>query len=163
MTQLERLEQQGHSPGDLPLMALSKAYLRYRQGGSDTDLVAVDLLATEALIRAGYQLRFGKVDPTSLDSDWNFNRSIVDGKKPVRAIRQAINASDLGVFLDDYFPRGPVYQATMAALAKYRAISEAGRWPVVPDGVNPPRGRDRFARHAAKGALARYWSAGCRR
>lgn len=131
----ERLEQQGLSPGDLPLMALSRAYLRYRQGGSDTDLVAVDLLATEALIRAGYQLRFGKVDPTSLDNDWNFNRSIVDGKKPVRAIRQAINAPDLGVFLDDYFPRGPVYQATMAALAKYRAISEAGGWPVVPDGV----------------------------
>ena len=131
----ERLEQQGLNPGDLPLEALSRAYLRYRQAGSDTDLVAADLLATEALIRAGYQLRFGKVDPTSLDNDWNFNRSIVDGKKPVRAIRQAINAPDLGVFLDDYFPRGPVYQATMAALAKYRAISKAGAWPVVPDGA----------------------------
>ena len=131
----EQLEQQGLNPGDLPLEALSRANLRYRQTGSDTDLVAVDLLATEALIRAGYQLRFGKVDPTSLDNDWNFNRSIVDGKKPVRAVRQAINAPDLVAFLDDYFPRGPVYQATMVALSKYRAISRAGGWSVVPDGV----------------------------
>jgi L,D-transpeptidase YcbB len=131
----EQLEQQGLNRGDLPLEALSRAYLRYRQTGSDTDLVAVDLLATEALIRAGYQLRFGKVDPTSLDNDWNFNRSIVDGKKPARAIRQAINAPDLGAFLDDYFPRGPVYQATMVALAKYRGISKNGGWPVVPDGA----------------------------
>lgn len=155
----ERLDQQGLNPADLPLEALSRAYFRYRQTGSDTDLVAVDLLATEALIRAGYQLRFGKVDPSSLDNDWNFNRSIVGGKKSARAVRQAINAPDLGTFFDNYFPRGPVYLATVAALAKYRAISKNGGWSVVPDGAilregeNDPRVMPLRARLRVTGQL----------
>ena len=58
---------------------------------SDAEL---DLLATEALIRYGYQRRFGKVDPTEMEPAWNFRRGFAAGTDPVDALAQAVAAAD---------------------------------------------------------------------
>jgi len=125
-----RMEREGLDPADLQLDALRAARDAVRQQGADSSLADVDLLATEALLRGAYQLYFGKVNPAALDSDWNFSREL-----PAQgAVREAIASPDLGAYLDKAIPRGSIYRATMAGLARYREIAAAGGWPSVTEG-----------------------------
>ena len=73
----------------------------------------IDLLLTDSLIRMGYHLRFGKVNPEELDPDWNFQREL-GGRDPATSIQQAIDSGSVTEFIDDALPRGFVYQRLRA-------------------------------------------------
>ena len=97
-------------------------------------LAARDVLATEALIRYGYHLHFGKIDAASLDPDWNLTRRL-QNVEPVKVLEQAVAAADLEEFLATRLePDVPFYTRLRAALARYREIAAAGGWPAVPEG-----------------------------
>ncbi len=97
-------------------------------------VAARDVLATEALIRYGYHLHFGKIDAASLDPDWNLTRRLHD-LEPVKLLEQAITAPDLAAFLKSRLePHVTFYGALRDALARYRAIASDGGWPKVPEG-----------------------------
>ena len=114
--EIERLrDARSASPGDLALAA---------------DL---DILLTESLIRFGYHMRFGKVNPENLDPDWNFGRSL-GGRDPVAVILAALDSGDLEEFLGGQFPTHVFYSRLEEALARYRGIRDAGGWPTVPEG-----------------------------
>ncbi len=125
-----RMEREGLNPDDLPLEALHAARIAARQKGTDTNRVDVDLLATETLLRATYQLYFGKVNPAALDNDWNFSREL----PAAGTLRKAIASNDLSGYLENTIPRGSIYKATMEGLARYRKIAEAGGWQTVAEG-----------------------------
>jgi murein L,D-transpeptidase YcbB/YkuD len=114
-----------------------------------------DILATDALIRYGYHLHFGKVDPASLDPDWNLTRRL-HGQDPVAAIEAAVAAPSLAIYLDTRLaPNGPFYTGLRRALARYRDIARAGGWPVVPAGptLKPADDSDRVVALRARLAL----------
>jgi L,D-transpeptidase YcbB len=93
-----------------------------------------DILATDALIRYGYHLYFGKVDPASLDPDWNLQRDL-HGQDPVAVIEAAVAAPSLAAYLDTRLaPNGPFYAGLKQALARYRDIATRGGWPPVSRG-----------------------------
>jgi murein L,D-transpeptidase YcbB/YkuD len=121
---------------------------------SPDQAAARDVLATDALIRFGYHLRLGKVDPARLDPDWNLERRM-DSEEPVDILEQAVAAPSLTRFLDTRLaPASPFYTGLRQALARYRAIARDGGWPPVPGGptLHPgdrgPRIRDLRARLA---------------
>lgn len=93
-----------------------------------------DLLLTEALIRYGYQRRFGKVDPTELEPAWNFRRGFADDEDPVMLLAAAIEAPSLAARLAEEIPGGPWYRQLQQALVRYRAIAAAGGWPQIGPG-----------------------------
>lgn len=93
----------------------------------------LDVLLTDSVIRLGYHLRFGKVDPTALDSDWNFSREL-GNQDPVKTIQAAIDARSMRDFAANVIPRNFLYRRLKAALADYRAIAERGGWPTVDTG-----------------------------
>lgn len=103
----------------------------------DTDpvqLAARDVLATEALIRFGYHLHFGKIDAAGLDPDWNLSRRLKN-KEPVSILKQVVAAPGLEDFLAAHLePGGTFYQGLRKALARYRGLAETGGWPRVPEG-----------------------------
>jgi murein L,D-transpeptidase YcbB/YkuD len=102
-----------------------------------------DLLLTEALIRYGYQLHFGKVDPTVMEPAWNFRRGFANDADPVSALADAVAAPSLQEYLESRLPGGPWYRQLQLALARYRAMVAAGGWPTVPGGpVLRPGDRD---------------------
>lgn len=107
-----------------------------------------DLLLTEALIRYGYQRRFGKVNPISLEPAWNFGRGFAEGADPVAVLAEAIDSPSLASYLDEKIPGGPWYRSLKAALARYRGIVASGGWPLVPPGPTLHVG-DRHPRVAA--------------
>jgi len=97
-------------------------------------LAARDVLATEALIRYGYHLHFGKIDAASLDPDWNLTRRL-QNVEPVKVLEQAVAAPDLEKFLKNQLePDVSFYTQLRAALARYRGFAAAGGWPAMPEG-----------------------------
>ena len=93
--------------------------------------VELDLLLTDSLIRIGYHLQIGKVDPEVLDSNWNMSR-MLSGLDPVLALSEAIDAGNVTQLIDGFRPQAPVYRNLMTALAQYRGIEAQGGWPTVP-------------------------------
>jgi murein L,D-transpeptidase YcbB/YkuD len=92
-----------------------------------------DLMLTDSVIRLGYHLRFGKVDPVSLDPHWNLSREL--GNDPVKTLQAAIDSRSLREFAAQLIPRyQPIYSGFKRALAEYRALAENGGWPEVPAG-----------------------------
>ncbi len=93
----------------------------------------LDLILTDSLIRVGYHLRFGKVNPEQLDPDWNLDRALLTDD-PVATIQSAIDSNSLTAFRSQLLPRGIFYERLKGALADYRAIGAAGGWPLIDPG-----------------------------
>jgi murein L,D-transpeptidase YcbB/YkuD len=93
----------------------------------------LDVLATDAAIRLGYHLLFGKVDPERLDADWNMAREGTDFQ-PAALLQQAIDSGRVYETLEEFKPKHPFYGRLKQALAEYRAIQAAGGWEPIPAG-----------------------------
>lgn len=121
-----------------------------------------DLLASDALIRLGYHLKFGKVDVARIDPNWNFRRDYeaILFLDPVRTLQQALEQRQLQRTLATLRPVHPLYEALRATLATYRRIKLEGGWRPIPPGktIRPGDSSDRVpalrARLLAEGDLA---------
>ena len=138
----------GLDPSDYHLERVELIYAD-RLAGRQTwpeEKAVQDLILTDSLARLGYHQLFGKVNPYSLDPNWNFRRELND-IDPAIAIQRAIDSPSLTDFLSTFFPRGWFYQKLHAALADYRQIAASGGWPVIPDGptLRPGASDDRLA------------------
>ena len=98
-----------------------------------TERAELDILLTDALVRLAYHQRFGKVDPYTLDPQWNFRRELANAD-PVAALQAAMDAQSLRQYFDTLVPRGWFYRAMRDGLARYRAIAASGGWPTVAEG-----------------------------
>ena len=92
----------------------------------------LDILFTDSLIRLGYHLRFGKVDPVALDPHWNLSRDLPGD--PVATIQAAIDSSSIRAFAQQVIPRSFLHERFKDALAEYRGIAAAGGWPAIGPG-----------------------------
>jgi murein L,D-transpeptidase YcbB/YkuD len=105
------------------------------QAGTDASQSAErDLLLTEALVRYGYQRRFGKVDPETLEPAWNFGRGFANEADAATVLAEAVAAPSLAEYLSQKLAPGPWYRQLQVSLARYRAIVAAGGWPEMPAG-----------------------------
>ena len=127
---LKGAESHGLNPDDYHYATLSN-------WSDDTDpkkQAGRDILATDALIRFGYHLHFGKVDPAGLDPDWNLTRQL-HNEEPAGVMEQAMAAPALEDFLNTRLaPDRAFYSGLRTALARYRKIAADGGWGTVPDG-----------------------------
>lgn len=101
---------------------------------SPAERAAYDILLTDSVIRLGYHLRFGKVDPVALDPNWNGSRNLGD-QDAAATIQAAIDAPSMRKFAENAIPRAFLYDRFKQALAEYRALAAAGGWPTVPTGA----------------------------
>ncbi|HSC14388.1 MAG TPA: L,D-transpeptidase family protein [Gammaproteobacteria bacterium] len=126
---------EGLDPNDYHAEALRAFRARVPDLGmlAASERAAIDILLTDSIIRLGYHLRFGKVDPSALDANWNSSRPLV-GEEAAVTIQKAIDASSLREFTAQVIPRVFLYERFKTALAGYRAIEANGGWPSVPSG-----------------------------
>lgn len=100
----------------------------------DPRIVAdLELLATDALMRLAYHRFFGKVDPVSLDADWNIDKPL-PGPNPVVGIEAALGEHQLLDRMRAFDPPAFFYDNIKTALARYRALADWGGWEPVPEG-----------------------------
>ena len=93
----------------------------------------LDLLLTDSVIRLGYHLRFGKVDPVALDPHWNMSRDLT-AEDAAATIQAAIDSASMRDFAEKVIPRVFLYRRFKVALAEYREIAANGGWPSIATG-----------------------------
>lgn len=127
---------EGLDPDDYHAAAVraARASLTNLDALPPAERAALDILLTDSVIRLGYHLRFGKVDPVELDSHWNLSRDLM-GEDAAATIQAAIDSAALPEFAEEVIPRIFLYERFKKALADYRALAAAGGWPRVPEGA----------------------------
>lgn len=121
---LADIEDDGLRPTDYHLTALQR--LRTLQNPSALERVALELLASDAYALIVYHLCFGKVDPVSLDSNWNFDIRDIRDVDPVRFVHEAIRGNRIRSSIELVRPAHGMYQAGREALAVYHQIAALG-------------------------------------
>lgn len=125
----------GLDPGDYHLPLLESLHAQLLATGTDNELRAdFDTLLTDALLRLGYHLAFGKVDPERFDPQWNLSREI-DGLNPIATLEMVAATADVHNTIDHVAPSHPLYARLREALARYRRMEFEGGWPEIPSGV----------------------------
>jgi murein L,D-transpeptidase YcbB/YkuD len=154
---VEASREHGLAPGDFAIDALRQATA---QGGDDPQMIVRrDLLFTEALARLVRQLRYGKVDPSSLYSTWNFSPPL-GVRERAQTLGELLEAAALQDALAALAPQDAAYRGLQKALSRFTTLAAAGAWPSIPagptlrPGERDPRVRALRERLQAEGWLA---------
>ncbi len=145
----------GLTPSDYHLASLER--LSGRDDRTALETAQLDLLATDAFTELLYHLYFGKVDPVSIDSRWNFERRELKDSDALEFVFTGLTAADVASAIDSVRPDHWMYRSFADALAAYRRIEAAGGWPAIADGptlrrgVTDPRVADLRRRLSASG------------
>ena len=129
---LKDIEDDGLRPEDYHLKPLQA--LLQRKPLPPIDQAKLDLLATDAYALVLYHLYFGKVDPVSLDANWNFGGRDIREVDAVTFVRDAIARNRLLASVAAARPQHPLYKAGRESLAAYRHLDALGGWPTIPEG-----------------------------
>ncbi|OGW38279.1 MAG: hypothetical protein A2Y97_04655 [Nitrospirae bacterium RBG_13_39_12] len=97
----------------------------------DEDLVAFDLLLTDAFLMLGCHYSSGCVDPLTIEAEWFITREILD---VVSVLDSALKKDNIEEALKKLLPPGDSYSRLRSALDYYRKILVKGGWPIVTDG-----------------------------
>jgi murein L,D-transpeptidase YcbB/YkuD len=135
LTAIEATAADGLDPADYHLEQVRTGYRQLLAGDVTTAIARaeLDVLFTDSLIRLVYHQRFGKLNPYTLDPQWNFRRDL-DGVSAAAAIQSIIDADSLLDRLQTLFPRGRFYEQLRQSLARYREIEANGGWPEFSEG-----------------------------
>jgi murein L,D-transpeptidase YcbB/YkuD len=115
-------EADGLDPNDYHATVLKALAAETDQTGAPPAAFAqFDVLLTEALLRLGYHLKFGKVDAESLHPQWNYGRTIA-AVNLAETIEQMINSGELYKRIEALKPTHPFYKRIKRELARLRAI-----------------------------------------
>ncbi len=138
---IKTIEEEGLHPDDYHYKQIEQLRSRIGSGGvSDPELLAnFDILLTDGLIRMGYHLVFGKVDPETHNPHWNLAVEI-DDDAPIEFIQEILDAGNLSEKIETLKPQNIIYSRFKAALKKYRAIKADGGWQSVPAGPTLKKG-----------------------
>lgn len=103
--------------------------------GNDVTLTPAeeDIILSDAFARLLYQLQNGKVNPESLDQDWNY-QGLIDDPDAVDAVADFIRRNAIGELLKQATPNDDVFRRLSAALEYYQGIADKGGWPKVSSG-----------------------------
>ena len=132
---IETIDADGLHPEDYHFPEIEKMRARIDpKTSSDPGLLAdYDLLLTDSLIRLGYHLIFGKVDPEDHHPHWNLAVEI-DDDRPAIYIQELLDAGNLAKGIEGLRPQHIIYDRFKSALKKYRAFQANGGWEPVSAG-----------------------------
>lgn len=126
---LDTAESEGLNPGAYRLDEINKLW---RQT-SITELAKLDLLLTNAFLRYGVHVQFGRSDPDATDNNWHIESLQTE---PIKILRATLAAKDFYQALLVLPPAHTGYQSLRKKLAHYRGIADKGGWPVLPEGAD---------------------------
>lgn len=100
---------------------------------------ALDLLATDALVRLSHDLRFGRLQPGGSNGVVT-GMGPFGGVDPADDLLQSVASGDLEGRLTALRPTHFAYEGLVRGLAELRSIEGTGGWGLVPDGPTMKRG-----------------------
>ncbi len=122
---------EGLDPADYHLRDIKKFY--NKPPATPEQMAACDILLTESFFTLASHLRYGKVNPETLDIHLNLrherSRSALDDK-----LNAAIASQQIAASLKELRLQYPVYNKLKKGLARYRTIAREGGWPILAEG-----------------------------
>ncbi len=94
-------------------------------------ILDLDLLLTDAFLLLASHLRAGRVNPETLHGEWVVGLERAAEFLP--ALDRALLTGDVGAALAEFRPPHPEYARLREALRRYRALEEAGPFPLLPE------------------------------
>jgi murein L,D-transpeptidase YcbB/YkuD len=124
---IKTIDEDGLRPDDYHFKEIEKMRNQIGPNTSSTPglLADYDILLTDSLIRLGYHLVFGKVDPEDLHPHWNLAVDI-DDDRPAIYIQEILDAGNLTKAIEALRPQHIIYDRFNSALKKYRAFQANG-------------------------------------
>lgn len=130
-TELEALDGDGLRPADYRPAELVETWRRVEAAGDDSrEWQLAELGATRRFLLALRHLHLGKVDPESVDDEWELPSARFE--PDMAELSLLVEADDIDAAFESVRPPYPPYQRLREGLARYRAIEEAGGWPQLP-------------------------------
>lgn len=127
--------QDGLDPEDYHASLLNSLAIRLTTPAATEVLRAqYDILLTDALLRLGYHLAFGKVDAQSFDAQWNYGRTLA-AMDVSQEIQKAIAADNVYQRVEALKPTHYMYTRLKRELERLRQLEAAGGWAPVPAGA----------------------------
>ncbi|NHQ59977.1 L,D-transpeptidase family protein [Chlorobium sp. BLA1] len=130
ITAIESAADDGLDPADYHIRALRVFYNQPPQ--TPQQEANCDLLLSDAFLTLATHLRYGKVDPVSLDPNWNINDFHRSTALEYR-LQNAVTAERIAAVLAELRPQHSEYLQLRKGLIRNRALAKDGGWPVVPD------------------------------
>ncbi len=130
---------EGLNPEDYHLSKILK--YKSRQNSTAKDAVFMDILLTDGILLYASHLYNGKVDPVSLDSDWNLEKKRF-GADTLNRLDDVIAKGLVMEKLDELKPQTPFYTNLKKQLEHYRGIADEGGWQQIEEGETLKPGMD---------------------
>lgn len=141
--ELDAIRADGLEPEDYHFSQLQTLNAQRQSGAPNTAAQAdFELLATQSYLRALAHLFRGKVNPKTLDAEWNFSLREITTQAAFDIVNSAVESGNIASAFDRARPQHPMYLATRQALASLRAIDAAGGWPRLTTTVTLKPGMD---------------------
>lgn len=129
---LDDLRADGLNPEDYQLTALLTARQQLRtQTLSAQQQADFDQLASRAYLRALAHLFRGKVNPTTLDPQWNFSRNDIAAATALAQASAAVDSGNISTAFAQARPQHALYSSARKALAQLQQIATSGGWPQI--------------------------------
>jgi murein L,D-transpeptidase YcbB/YkuD len=100
------------------------------KASDEASLAQLEVGLSTGLLDFTRHLYAGRVSPSSINKDLHLDPTAPDVEQ---VLNGAINAPDIGNFVESWAPRTPRYFRMKNALKAYRALASFGEWPTVPD------------------------------
>ncbi len=129
---LSALETDGLNAADYRPAALISTHRQLQTAaGTMEDQVQFELRVSRVLMTVLQHLQRGKVDPYSVDPEWEM--PILAAPLDLPAVSQAVDAQRFEQAFSLVRPQAAPYQRLRAGLAQYRHLERQGGWPRLPD------------------------------
>jgi L,D-transpeptidase YcbB len=133
-TSLENLRSDGLNPEDYQLSALHDLYIKLpsaKKNGQETiqERANFDVAATRSYLLSLAHLFRGKVNPTALDSNWNFTRNDLALNDAMKILNDGIAKQNITDVYQHTRPQHDLYLRARTALAQLNTIATQGGWP----------------------------------
>ena len=125
---------EGLDPKDYHLERIKKLLTNSKKGElTNSQLVDMDLLMTDALLLYASHLLEGKLEQSDLRKTWDVERN--EGpSNPDSLLTTTLHNQNIKVILEDLKPDNKMYRLMKFHLKKLRAEAEKGGWPEVSEG-----------------------------
>jgi L,D-transpeptidase YcbB len=129
--QIEKSSLEGLQPFDYHL-SIIKQGLSSNSQRDQFQAAKMEVILSDAFMSLGTHLRFGRINPQSIDPD----RTIPPGKLDIATVLQtATNSAEISQTLNSLVPKHKGYKDLKKALAKYQYLKKQGGWPILPPGT----------------------------
>lgn len=91
-----------------------------------------DVLLSDAVLLYARHLIQGKVDPTQMESSWNYEKRDFSAERVSQRLNDAISTGTLLEDLESMAPAFAFYQGLQDELKRYQTLAENGAFAVVP-------------------------------